>query len=218
MRKSIFITGTGTDVGKTYVSGLLAKHLVNIGEDCAYYKPVLSGAGDALQAGDCEFVINMAGLKQAPLDSVSYIFGPSVSPHLAARLDDIVIDEQKILADYKSKSNDYLIVEGAGGITCPLRADYLMSNLIVDLNIPVILVADAGLGMINFTLLTVEYARARNIDIKGIILNRYLYEDIMYEDNLKTVEKLCNVPVIALVKSGGDDIEFLIDNVLEVFE
>lgn len=222
MRKSIFITGTGTDVGKTYVCGLLAKHLSNRNIDCGYYKPVLSGAIETdngkLIAGDCEFVIKTASLKQDPLKSCTYLFRDAVSPHLASKKINKTIDEQEIIKDFSSKKNDFIIIEGAGGITCPLRTDYLMSDLINELNIPIIIVADAGLGMINSTLLTVEYARARNIHIAGIILNKFIYNNEMYEDNLKTVELLSKTPVIGIVEENNEKIDFRINDILEVFK
>lgn len=221
MVKSIFITGTGTDVGKTYACGLLAKHLKDQNIDCGYYKPVLSGAIESPQgliAGDCDFVIKTAGLKQDALESCTYLFKDAVSPHLASRNISVTIDENKIFDDYKKKVNDYLIVEGAGGITCPLRLDYLMSDLIKDLNLPIIIVADSGLGMINSLLLTIEYARTRNIKISGIILNNFIYNNDMYEDNLKTVETLTKVPVIGIIERNNNKIDFKIDNILEVFE
>lgn len=221
MRKSIFITGTGTDVGKTYVCGLLAKYIAEQKTDIGYYKPVLSGAIETPQgliAGDCDFVIKTANLKQSQLESCTYLFKDAVSPHLASQMTDIIIDEQEIIKDFTSKTNDYLIVEGAGGITCPLRIDYLMSDLIKELNIPIIIVADAGLGMINSTLLTVEYAQSRNIEIAGIILNKFIYNNKMYEDNLKTVEILSKTPVIGIVEENSNKIDFRINNILEVFK
>ena len=221
MKKSIFITGTGTDVGKTYICGLLAKHLAERNFDIGYYKPVLSGAiqtKQGLVAGDCDFVVKTANLNQEPLKSCTYLFNDAVSPHLAAQIADVVIDEKNIIKDFNSKTNNYLIVEGAGGITCPLRIDYLMSDLIKELNIPILIVADAGLGMINSTLLTIEFARARNIRIAGIILNKFIYHNTMYEDNLKTIEILSKTPVIGLVEENKNGIDFRIDDILEVFE
>ena len=224
MKKSIFVTGTGTDVGKTYVCALLAKYFKNNGYDCGYYKPVLSGAirkNDKLIAGDCEFVIKSANLSQEPLKSSSYIFEESVSPHLAAKNSNTVIDKNKILSETQSKTQQFLIIEGAGGITCPLSIEptpYLMADLIKDLNINTVIVADAGIGTINSTLLTVEYAKNKGIKIVGIILNNYVYNNKMYYDNVNVIEKLCNVPIIGLVEKNGNAIDSRNFELAKIFE
>lgn len=225
MVKKIFITGTGTDIGKTYVSGVLAKAVTLEGNSCGYFKPVLSGAvlkDGILHPGDCEFVINTGGLKQEPAESASYIFEEAVSPHLAARHTGIQIDKNKILSDFHSAEScfEYLIVEGAGGITCPILMDnqvYLMSDLIKDMELECIIVADGGLGTINSVLLTVAWAKNRNIYIKGVILNRYKYNDKMYEDNIKSIETLCNLPVLGLIKENSLEIDLRGHKLSELF-
>lgn len=224
MDKSIFVTGTGTDIGKTYICALIAKTLKDNGYNCGYYKPVLSGAiqeNGKLIAGDCEFVIRTANLQQEAINSVSYIFKNPVSPHLAANIANIEIDKNKILSDACSKTFEYLIIEGAGGITCPLTltpTPYLMSDLIKDLKTNIIIVADAGLGTINNTLLTVEYAKSHSIKTIGIILNNYIYNNAMYEDNIKTIEALCNTKVIGLVEKNGKTINTLNYKLIDIFE
>lgn len=211
-KKAIFITGTGTDVGKTYVSGLLVKELSDTGLDCGYFKPVLSGAvlkDGVLHPEDCEYVINLANLPQSPLKSSSYIFTDAVSPHLAAEIASIEINKTKILSDLATFNNDYLVIEGAGGITCPLiikEKPYLMSDLIKDMNLSIIIVADSGLGMINSTLLTVEYARNCGINIKGIILNKFKSNNAMYLDNLKTIQLLSKTTVLGYIKENSNNI------------
>ena len=105
-----------------------------------------------------------------------------------------------------------MIVEGAGGITCPLRLEgekYLLKDLIKDLGMDIIIVADGGLGTINSTLLTVEYARANGINVQGIILNNYLADDFMYRDNLHQTEYLTGVKVIETVSPNSANIKLL---------
>ena len=112
-----------------------------------------------------------------------------------------------------SKDYDYLLIEGAGGITCPLRLEngekYLLKDLIKELETSIIIVADGGLGTINSTLLTVEYARANNIPIAGIILNNFNPDSFMHQDNLKQVEYLTGIKVVATVERGQKDIKLL---------
>ncbi len=215
MCKGIFITATGTDVGKTYVSALLVKKLRNIGINCGYYKPALSGAvlkDGILVPGDCEFVLNTAGIGGNPADFVSYIFEPAVSPHLASEISKCPIELKKIKADFAriKKDFDYIVVEGAGGIVCPFNLGdnkLMIADVIKELGLDIIVVASAGLGTINSTVLTIEYARLKGINVCGIILNNYDENDIMMRDNQKQVERLCNIPVIAIVQKDGSDLD-----------
>ena len=144
------------------------------------------------------------------MDCLSYCFEEAVSPHLAAERLGIKIDKNKILKDFEQKKQeyDYLLIEGAGGITCPINLEnnYLMYNLIQDLNCGVVIVADGGLGTINSVLLTVEYIQNRGINIEAIILNNY-QDNFMYEDNKKVIEDLTGLKVIAKVKRNDSDIE-----------
>lgn len=215
MTKSIFVTATGTDIGKTYISALLLKKMREYGYRCGYFKPVLSGAvreGTTLIPGDCKYVIEFANLNTEPMECLSYCFEEAVSPHLAAERTSVVIDETKIISDYNSFASnyDYMIIEGAGGITCPLvlndKKTYLMSNLIKDMNQSVLIVADGGLGTINSVLLTIEYAKTRNINVAGIILNNFDKNNFMHVDNLEQIEKLTGQKVIATVAKYDKDL------------
>lgn len=213
MTKCLFITATGTDIGKTYVSALIVKKMRELGFNCGYYKPVLSGAiknNDELIPGDCKQVIETSGLNYKPIDCLSYCFEEAVSPHLAAERQNIEISKDKILEDFENKKRefDYLLIEGAGGITCPinLKNNYLMNDLIKDMNSSIIIVADGGLGTINSVLLTVEYAKNRDIPVAGIILNNYI-DNFMYEDNAKVIEDLTGLKILAKVKKNDTNIE-----------
>ena len=218
MSKNIFITATGTDIGKTYVSALIVKKMREEGFNCGYFKPVLSGVVEKdgkLIESDCNYVVNTAKIPTNADDCVTYWWKEAVSPHLAAKRAGMEIDIAKIKSDFdkKNKEFDYLLIEGAGGITCPLRLEngekYILKDLIKELEAPIIIVADGGLGTINSILLTVEYARANDIKIAGIILNNYEKDNFMHQDNLKQVEYLTGVKVIATVERGGDEIGLL---------
>lgn len=218
MTKKIFITATGTDIGKTYVSALIVKKMRQCGYNCGYYKPVLSGVRELcgkLIDSDPNFVVETANIPVNPNDCVSYWWKEAVSPHLAAKRAGESIDINRIKYDYAqiSKKYDYLLVEGAGGITCPLRVDegekYLLKDLIWELGLSTIIVADAGLGTINSTLLTVDYARENGIEVEGIILNNYDTDNFMHWDNLEQVEYLAGINVVATVARGSSDIMLL---------
>lgn len=224
--KSIFITATGTDVGKTYISALLVKKMREFGLNCGYYKPALSGAirqdDGTLLPGDCDYVIKMAGLDVSPLDCVTYCFEEAVSPHLASARVGVSIDKEVIKSEYEKRCEiyDYLVVEGAGGITCPFNMQagmLLLPDVIKELGTNVLLVADGGLGTINSVLLTVEYAKARGLNILGIILNNFNKNDFMHIDNKKQVEVLTGIPVIALVAKNEDNIEISKDSLIKLF-
>ena len=220
MSKNIFITATGTDIGKTYVSALIIKKMREAGLNCGYFKPVLSGVVEKdgkLKESDCNFVVNTAKIPTTADDCVVYWWREAVSPHLAAKRagEDINIDKIIQAFNKKQKEYDYLLIEGAGGITCPLRLEngekFLLADLINKLNTDVIVVADGGLGTINSILLTAEYAKQRNINIQGIILNNYDPDNFMHQDNLKQVEYLTGLKVIATVQKNQTDIKLLQD-------
>jgi dethiobiotin synthetase len=217
--KSIFVTATGTDVGKTYISGLLVKALREKGINCGYYKPALSGAvrlnDGSLLPGDADFVVKTSGLGVNPSDCVTYCFEEAVSPHLAAERAGVRIEIEKIKSHFSKllQKYDILVVEGAGGITCPFNLKeerILLPDVIKSLNLDTVLVADAGLGTINSILLTYEYAKIHGINIVGIIYNNYEPENFMHTDNIKQVEILTGLKTLAKVKKGDTDIEFLV--------
>lgn len=220
MAKKIFITATGTDIGKTYISALIVKSMRDAGLNCGYYKPVLSGVVEKngkLIESDCNYVVKTANIPTSADDCVTYWWKEAVSPHLAAKRAGQEIDISKIKSDFeqKNKAYDYLLTEGAGGITCPLRLEnnekFLLKDLIKELGVSIIIVADAGLGTINSTLLTVEYARANGINIAGIILNNWNPNSFMQQDNLKQVEYLTGIKVVATVEKNAKEIKLLKD-------
>lgn len=218
--KKLFVTATGTDIGKTFVSALIVKKMREAGLNCGYFKPVLSGVEEKdgkLTVSDCNYVVNKSKLPASADDCVAYWWKEAVSPHLAAKRAGEEISIPRICSKFKevSQNFDYVLVEGAGGITCPLRLEngekYLLKDLIKELDCSVIIVADGGLGTINSTLLTVEYARANNIKVKGIVLNNFKPDNFMQQDNLKQVEYLTGIRVVATVEKNQDDIVLLKD-------
>lgn len=215
--RALFITGTGTDVGKTFVTALVVKRLRDAGRNAGYYKAAISGAEKTadgrLLAGDALYVNEVAGLGETQENLVSYVYEEAVSPHLAARLNRREIDFDRVEKDFRRALSkyDYLTMEGSGGIICPLRWDgtqhIILDDLILRLGLGVLVVADAGLGTINAAVLTVEHLRARGIPVKGIILNRFHPGDAMEEDNRVMVEALTNVKVVATVRDGDERLD-----------
>lgn len=214
MGKGLFITATGTDVGKTYVTALLVKKLRDAELNAGYYKAALSGAEVAdgrLIPGDAAYVARIARLPEPPEKLVSYIYEEAVSPHLAALREGNPVELDRIKADYAAAAAkyDYVTMEGSGGIICPIRWDeqhLLLEDLIKALDLGVLVVSTAALGSINACVLTVFYLRQRGIPIRGIILNNYDNADFMQRDNKKMIATLCGVPVLACVAAGAADI------------
>ena len=223
MGKALFITGTGTDVGKTYVTALIVKKLREAGLSSGYYKAALSGAVPAAdgtaQPGDALYVNRVAKLGESVGDLVSYVYEDAVSPHLAAKLCQQPIDFARVREDFACAKErcDYLTMEGSGGIICPLRWDatqhVVLDDLVKELDLGVLVVADAGLGTINSTVLTIEHLRRREIPVRGVIFNRYVSGDRMQEDNAAMIEQLTGVKVLAYVKEGDQDLD-IADEVL----
>lgn len=209
--KGLFITATGTDVGKTYVSGLIVKKLCEAGYSAGYYKAALSGA-DTIEDSDAGYVKNVSGIFQSLESLVSYVYAPAVSPHLAAQLAGNPVNHEKVQRDYEHVQSQYgyVTVEGSGGIVCPIRWDdrekLLLEDIIKALKLPALVVADSGLGTINTTVLTTEYLKRRGIEIKGIIMNHF-DGSAMHEDNRKMIEELTELPVVAVVGKGDENLE-----------
>lgn len=203
MGQGLFILGTDTDVGKTFVSAAVVYGLMQSGKSVAYYKPVQSGIlqEDGTPAfTDTDFIGEVTGLSQSKVQC-TYGFKNPVSPHLAAEQEGIVIDKARLLSTYEALKNasDYIIVEGAGGIAVPLvRGEFTVCDLIKELAIPALLVARAGVGTINHTLLTVAYARHKGVDIKGIIINHYTGKPHEV-DNIEVIEAMTGLPVVSVL-------------------
>lgn len=224
MTKGIFVTATGTDVGKTFVTALLVKKLREAGLNAGYYKAALSGAqreNGKLIPGDADYVKRIAGV-DTPLEKmVSYVYETAVSPHLASELEGNPVELDRVKEDYKAACSlhDYITVEGSGGILCPIRrGTYMMEDLIKAMGLGVLIVAPAGLGTINDVILTVEYARSRDIPVKGVILNWFHQGDTMEEDNRSFIEEYTGVPVVACVKEGEEDIAMKADALAALYQ
>jgi len=216
MAKKLFITGTGTDVGKTYVSALIMKKLRENNINAAYFKAAMSGnrrdENGLLVPGDALEVKTVSGISQ-PLDEMCpYVYEAAVSPHLASKLEGGPVELGKAIRelDRLSEKYDYITAEGSGGILCPLRFDgerVMLEDFIKACNFPCLMVADAGLGTINSVVLAAEYMKSRSITLRGIIFNHYEPGNRMHEDNLYMCEKLTGLKVLSCVKDGDTDLD-----------
>ena len=223
MANGLFVSGTGTDIGKTYVTGLLLKYIRDNGYNATYFKAALSGAirdeNNNLIPGDAVEVLTMANLDENTDFLVPYIYETAVSPHLASQIEGNPVELSKVRSAYEevSKKYDYILMEGSGGIVCPIRYEgkdnknnILLEDIIKFLDLDVILIADAGLGTINSIVTTVEYLKSKNIHVCGIIMNNYK-DELMENDNIKMVEELCDVDVIAKVYQNDKNLRLDVD-------
>lgn len=167
----LFIAGTDTGVGKTWVSTALAQRVLETGKSVTYYKPIQTGAVEGSTAEDPEFVSN--ALQGRIKTYCTYCFTPPVAPYVADSKG--LIDINRIVRNSEEYENqtDLLLIEGAGGLAVPLTKSALVIDLIKKLNTSVLLVSRSQLGTINHTLLSVEALLLRNILVAGIVFNFY---------------------------------------------
>ena len=221
MNKGIFITGTGTDVGKTYVAGLLVKKLHEQGINVGYFKVAMSGndrdTKGRLIPGDALRVKTVSGISQ-PLDEMCpYVYEHAFSPHLASRIEDRPVDLNKVNGFYKNicQKYEFVVAEGSGGVVCPIRYDdkkVFLIDIIKLLNLSCLIVADAGLGTINGVVLTCEYMKQHNLNTKGIIFNNFEKKNIMHQDNKLMCEEITGIPVIECVEKDSAGINLSPEN------
>lgn len=226
MSKKIFIVGTGTDVGKTYITGLIIKKLKENGKNPGYYKAAMSGnirdKMGKVELGDALTVKRISGISQDVEETCPYGYEIAVSPHLAGKIENKPLEMEKVLKKFEEVCNkyDYITAEGSGGIFCPLRFDdqkIYLEDFIKAGDMDCILVADAGLGTINSVMLTVKYMESINIKIKGIIFNRYEEGNFLHIDNKYMCETLTGIKVIACVKNNDNDINIPIETLEKIY-
>ncbi len=207
--RGLFVTGTGTGVGKTIVSAALLAAMRATGEAVRAYKPVLTGLSepDGEWPPDHELLAAAGGMD--PEDVAPLRFGPAVSPHLAASLVSQPIDARALVEHVTSstRASDTLIVEGVGGLLVPLADDFTVRDLAVELALPLLIVAPPGLGTINHTLLTIEAARAVQLSVAAVVLTPWPTEPSrMEQSNRETIARLGAIEVATLDEIAGPDI------------
>lgn len=227
MSKGLFITGTSTDLGKTYIAGLIVKKLADAKQSAAYYKAAMSGndrrADGSLIPGDALFVQKTAGISQPLEEMCPYVYEHAYSPHLASRIEGHPVQMDVVKAGYYKvcSAYDFVTMEGSGGILCPIcfdEAKIQLEDVIKELHLPSILIADAGLGTINSVVLTVEYMKAKNLPVKGIIYNHYHGNDVMEDDNIFMCEYMTGLPTLAKVKDGDTELAMDVEDLMALYE
>lgn len=205
--RGLFITGTDTGVGKTWVTAMIARELMDDDIEVGVHKPVCSG----METGpDGEkFWPDVAILSEAiggryPAGRICpQRFEAPLAPPVAARLEGTAVDSDQLrsAARWWCGRVDLLLIEGVGGLLCPLTETETVADLAGDLGYPLLIVGRLGLGAINHTLLTVETARSRGLPVAGIILNDLdgRTADISRDTNPAELAARCNPAVLAVV-------------------
>jgi dethiobiotin synthetase len=190
----LFVTGTDTGIGKTYVGCLLARELAENGHTVGVMKPAESGANN-----DAE-MLKRASRSTAPLSRIRpYRFKAALAPGLAAEREGRKLSLEKIRAEFGrlAKGHDGVLVEGAGGLLVPLAGEALVADLAALLGLPLLIVARPGLGTINHSLLTLAEARRRGLSTVAVLLNgRAAKGDISALGNAEAIARYGKVPVI----------------------
>jgi dethiobiotin synthetase len=198
--KGFFVTGTGTEVGKTVVAAVLAHDLQEQGASVAVFKPAVTGLDEPGET-DHALLRRASGSEQSDDEIAPYRYGPPSSPHLAAAQAGEEIDPERLrsAASSAGASAERLVCEGVGGLLVPLSPAYLVRDFAVDLALPLVIAASPGLGTINHTLLTVEAARTAELTVSAVVLTPWPEQPSAIESsNRETIESLGDVPVKVL--------------------
>jgi dethiobiotin synthetase len=210
--RGLFVTGTGTGVGKTIVSAALLAAMRAAGEPVRAHKPVVTGLDEPFEGWppDHELLALAAGMR--PEDVAPLRYGPAVSPHLASTLAGERIERATLVKNARSVSEGEptAIVEGVGGLLVPLAEDFTVCDLMRELGLPVLIAAPPTLGTINHTLLTLHTARGAGLDVRAVVLTPWPeHPSAMEHSNRETIARLGEVDVERLASVGAPDLGLL---------
>jgi len=203
MNNGIFVTGTDTGVGKTIVAATLARILKIRGVNVGVMKPVTSGCVERngeLVSEDAELLAWAAGIDCTD-DVAPYCLRQPLVPVEAAEYDGVKIDFKRIVESYRrlAAQHEFVIVEGAGGLMVPLNGGLLIADLVKQLELPLLVVARPGLGTINHSVLTCFAAGQMDIDVKGVIVNRFPANPGLAEKGSShQIGSLCGAPILGI--------------------
>lgn len=211
---NFFVTGTDTDVGKSYICRHLAREFIQTGKKTGYLKPFQSGIEKGIDS-DTNHVAKTASAIEA---RSSYTTKTPCTPWVSAQIDGIKLEIEKVKNDYENLSQmcDITIVEGSGGLYVPVEKNILMSNVIKELELPALIVARPNLGTINHTLMTVKCAEQDGINVLGVVISNYP-ADTNNPAILKAkdmIESFCDTKVLALIHHNQTDLSELAEKLI----
>ena len=196
----VFVTGTGTGVGKTVLGAAVAAALCEAGLDARALKPVMSGLADPPDARwPHDHVLLGRACGRRPEDVSGFVFDPPVSPHLAAQMARRPLRLEEIVAwvEAAAEGAQAAVVEGVGGLLVPLGDGLDVAALAGELALPLLVVGAPGLGTINHTLLTVEAARNRGLEVLAVVLSPWPEApDEIQLSNRETIARLTGIEVL----------------------
>lgn len=206
--QGVFIAGTDTGVGKTWVAVALTRALVARGLRVAVMKPVAAGAFESPQGPRNEDALELLGASNVPSayeDVNPWLLATPASPHLAARHAGVSIRHEPILAARRrlAANADFLVVEGAGGWLAPISAVETMGDVAEKIGLPVVLVVGMRLGCLNHALLTREAIRSQAVPFAGWIANRMPESMALADANIDTLTSRFGVSPLGVVPSGS---------------
>lgn len=207
-QRAMFVTGTDTDAGKTYISAALLRHFAAQSLRVVGMKPVASGAKelDGVLHNSDVTQLRQASNVQADVRWINpYCFTPAIAPHIAAQQAGVTIDLQQIKQAYEQLCGmaDVVVVEGAGGWLVPLNGQQTIADLAQLLDIPIVLVVRIRLGCINHALLSVADIQRRGLTLLGWVANCMEDEMPVMQENIATLQQLIAAPCLAVVGHHG---------------
>ena len=213
-KAGLFISGTGTGVGKTLIAGAIAKILTEKGLAVGVFKPIATGCKrtwDGLISDDTEFLAHCANSNEslATITPVGYL--TPAAPVVSAFCDGPAIDFEKIASAYRRicQGSDIVIVEGIGGVRVPLTLEFDVLDLAAELGLAVVIVAGPNLGTINHTLMTIDCVRAAKLKIAGVVITGYDgTKSTTAEDTAPDVISQCGQIEVLSVVPFDDTIDF----------
>lgn len=218
--RGLFITGTDTEVGKTYVTALVARSLVAAGHRVGVYKPAASGGAlvdGRLVSDDALALWQAAGRPRALAEVCPQVFAAPLAPHLAAQAEGKQFDARLLRAglDAWLADSEVVLVEGAGGLMSPLGDDEYVADLAYDFGFPLVIVAPNTLGVINQVLQTAITAEVfrRGLSVAGIVMNtpRAGTDDPSRAQNVEEIRRRAVPPVLAEVAYRGEQFTPAVD-------
>ena len=215
MNHAYFLTGTDTEIGKTFITCALLHHAHRLGLKAAGLKPVAAGTDDAGRNDDVERIRAASNVMLPPQVSNPYCFAPAIAPHLAAAEAGVTIDFARIVAACTTarQQSELLIVEGVGGFRVPLGLDRTpgvlpagrdSADLAVALGLPLILVVGLRLGCINHALLTAEAIAARGLALAGWVANQIDPTMARVEENIAALRERIAAPLLGSMPRVSD--------------
>ena len=201
---SCFVTGTDTEIGKTLVASALVYLQAQRGHQVAAMKPI--AAGTELRKGrwcndDVDTLAASASVALPQQITTPYLFKAAAAPHIAASLEDVVINPAHILSCFEQAraQSEAVVVEGVGGFCVPLNDSYDTSDMAKDLNLPVILVVGMRLGCINQALLTSEAIAKRGLKLMGWVANCVDKQMLFQKENIEAIAQRIHAPLLGTV-------------------